>query len=69
MSEWLIISLNFPYYVMTNKIFSVGKLYQAGQKNNKVVVSFYCINKLSIKMFIKRKTRAEGLYLPNASEF
>ena len=54
---------------MTNKIFSVGKLSQAGQKNIKVVISFYRINKLSIKMFIKRKTRAEGLYLPNASEF
>ena len=28
-----------------------------------------CINKLSIKMFIKRKTRADDLYVPNASEF
>ena len=79
----LILSLSFSYYVMTFKMFSEGKLSQAGQKNQQSsgIKPFYsntsygfeyeknCTNKLSIKMFIKRKTMAEGLCFPNSSEF
>ena len=80
--RWLIFSLSFSCYVMTYKMFSEGKLSRAGQKKKSSgIKSFYsnapygfeykknCINKLSIKMFIKKNTRAEGLCFPNDSEF
>ena len=81
--RWLILSLSFLCYVMTFKIFSEGKLSQAGQQNqqssgikpsySKTSHGFEykknCTNKLSIKMFIKRKTMAEGLCFQNSSEF
>ena len=38
MSEWLIFTLSFPFYVMTYKMFSESKLSYAGQKHNKVVI-------------------------------
>ena len=81
--RWLTLSLSFPCYVMTFKMFSEGKLSQAEQQNQQSsgIKPFYsnacygfeykknCTNKLSIKMFIKRKTMAEGLCFPNSSEF
>ena len=81
--RWLILSLSFSCYLMTLKMFSEGKLSQAGQQNqqssgikpsySKTSHGFEykknCTNKLSIKMFIKRKTMAEGLCFPNSSEF
>ena len=67
---------------MTFKMFSEWKFSQAGQQNQQSSgVKPYsntsygfenkknCTNKLSIKMFIKRKTIAEGLCFPNSSEF
>ena len=66
-----------------NKMLLVEKHSQAGQKKQSMgIKSFYwntpygfeykknCISKLSIKVFIKRKTKArKGLCLPNTSEF
>ena len=54
---------------------------QEQKKQSSSIKSFYsntpygfeykknCINKLSFKMFVKRKTRAEGLCFPKVSEF
>ena len=49
-------------------MFSEQKLSQVGQKNNKIMVKITVLNlkncrsKLSIEMFIKRKTKAEKTY-------
>ena len=68
-------SLTFFCLVMTYKTFSEEKLSQAGQKNNKALISIFftqthltvlniknCISKWSIKMFIKRTARAGNAY-------
>ena len=68
---------------MTFKMFSERKLSQAGQQNQQssgIKPSYSntsygfenkknCTNKLSIKMFIKTKTMAEGLCFPNFLSF